>query len=87
MGTSRLEPTQARHYFEQLLTDPRFALVGESHALESQWRGLAFSLPTRANINTDTYLAAFAIAGDFRLVTFDKGFSRFPGLDVEIIRP
>ena len=31
---------------------------------------------------TDLYLAAFAKAGSFRLVTFDKDFQRFPGLDL-----
>jgi predicted nucleic acid-binding protein len=31
---------------------------------------------------TDAYLAAFALAGGHRLVTFDQGFLRFPGLEV-----
>lgn len=30
---------------------------------------------------TDAYLAAFAVAAGFRLVTFDRDFGRFPGLD------
>ncbi len=31
---------------------------------------------------TDAYLAAFAVAGNLRLVTFDKDFERFPGLNL-----
>jgi toxin-antitoxin system PIN domain toxin len=31
---------------------------------------------------TDAYLAAFALAGGHRLVTFDQDFLRFPGLEV-----
>jgi hypothetical protein len=31
---------------------------------------------------TDAYLAAFALAGGHRLVTFDQDFLRFPGLKV-----
>ena len=31
---------------------------------------------------TDAYLAAYARAGGFRLVTFDRDFRRFPGLDL-----
>jgi toxin-antitoxin system PIN domain toxin len=29
----------------------------------------------------DAYLAAFALSGNMRLVTFDRDFARFPGLD------
>ena len=29
---------------------------------------------------TDAYLAAFAVSGGLRLVSFDAGFARFPGL-------
>jgi len=31
---------------------------------------------------TDLYLAAFAVAGNFRLVTFDRDFGKFPGLEL-----
>jgi predicted nucleic acid-binding protein len=36
------------------------------------------------NAGTDTYLAAFARAGGYRLLTFDRGFHQFEGLAVEI---
>jgi len=31
---------------------------------------------------TDLYLAAFAVAGNLRLVTFDNDFLAFPGLEL-----
>lgn len=34
---------------------------------------------------TDAYLAAFALAGGLRLVTFDRDFSRFNGLDLLLL--
>ena len=40
-----------------------------------------------ANLWTDAYLAAFAKCAELRLVTFDKGFTRFPGLDALILAP
>jgi toxin-antitoxin system PIN domain toxin len=34
---------------------------------------------------TDAYLAAFALAGGHRLVTFDQDFLRFPGVQVLLL--
>jgi len=34
---------------------------------------------------TDAYLAAFAIAASRRLVTFDKDFRQFRGLELELL--
>jgi len=31
---------------------------------------------------TDAYLAAFALVGGYRFVTFDRDYQRFPGLDL-----
>jgi hypothetical protein len=36
---------------------------------------------------TDAYLAAFAIGADFRLIAFDRGMGRWPGLALELLRP
>lgn len=34
----------------------------------------------------DAYLAAFALAAELTLVTFDKGFRQFKGLDCQILK-
>lgn len=36
---------------------------------------------------TDGYLAAFARAGSFGFVTFDRDFERFPGLELTYLEP
>jgi hypothetical protein len=33
----------------------------------------------------DAYLAAFALAGGYRLVTIDAGFTQFAGLDLVLL--
>jgi predicted nucleic acid-binding protein len=33
----------------------------------------------------DAYLASFALAGGYRMVTTDAAFKQFAGLDVELI--
>jgi predicted nucleic acid-binding protein len=38
-----------------------------------------------ANFLIALYFAAFARAGGHRLLTFDRGFRQFDGLDVEIL--
>jgi predicted nucleic acid-binding protein len=64
---------------------PEVRLVHEPSGCESnldQWASREASTP---RLWTDAYLAAFAIAGGLRLVTFDRGFSRFPGLDLLLL--
>ena len=36
---------------------------------------------------TDCYLAAAAVLNSSRLVTFDRGFARFTGLDLLLLEP
>lgn len=43
------------------------------------WTGRGIITP---RLWTDAYLAAFARAGGYRLVSFDRDFTRFHGLDV-----
>ena len=33
----------------------------------------------------DAYLAAFTVAGGYQLVTTDKGFKQFKGLDILVL--
>jgi toxin-antitoxin system PIN domain toxin len=35
----------------------------------------------------DAYLAAFALTAELTLVTFDKGFRQFKGLDCKVLKP
>ena len=59
----------------------------EPPGTEELVRGWAGSLDLRGGDWTDAYLAAFAVAGDLRLVTFDRGFERFAGLSWLHLQP
>ena len=57
---------------------PEVGLCAEPADCEQVLAGLLEpDMPPR--LWTDTYLAAFALAGGLRLVTFDKDFARFAG--------
>lgn len=68
--------------WQRLIEDDRFALVGEPAGLESAWRMLTAALPRGKPAETDCYLAAFAIAGKYTLVSFDQGLRRFASLEL-----
>jgi uncharacterized protein len=71
--------------WDLLLTDSRFSQVQEPARLEKEWRLLTRTFAAGHCAETDAYFAAFARAGGYRLLTFDKGFRAFAGLDAEIL--
>lgn len=48
-----------------------------------------FCLPFGASpkVVMDAYLAAFAVAGGYRLVTLDRAFVQFKGLEQDVLLP
>ncbi|MEM0965448.1 MAG: TA system VapC family ribonuclease toxin [Verrucomicrobiota bacterium] len=85
MGEDVLAPADFWKGWSVLMEDGRFFSVPEPSRLEVVWRETTSSLPAGQCAETDAYLAAFASAGEYRLSTFDKGFSRYAGLDWELI--
>lgn len=71
--------------WDLLLADDRFAQAQEPRHLETTWRLLTRDFPAGKCAETDTYLAAFALAGGHRMLTFDRGFRQFPGLDLALL--
>lgn len=57
----------------------------EPSGVERLWRAQMTANTPAPGAWTDAYLAAFAIAHNVRLVSFDRGFARFPDLRVEIL--
>jgi toxin-antitoxin system PIN domain toxin len=77
--------SQAWAIYDQTMLDPRIGFTQEPAGLESQWRPLT-QLGTYSHDHwNDAYLAAFAIAADLEVVTFDVGFKQFPGLRSTIL--
>ncbi|MGH2607678.1 MAG: TA system VapC family ribonuclease toxin [Tepidiformaceae bacterium] len=68
-----------------LLADPRITLGEEPEGLEPLWRRFASRPSPSPKLWMDAYLAAFALAGGYRLVTTDRGFRQFHGLDVVVL--
>jgi toxin-antitoxin system PIN domain toxin len=61
------------------------AFVEEPPGLDVQWRIFSTRTSSSPKIWMDSYLAAFAIAGGYQLVTLDAGFRQFAGLDVVVL--
>lgn len=59
--------------------------LDEPVALEPALRALTTAQPSSPELWTDAYLAAFARTAGTRLTTFDRGFRRFAGLDLELL--
>lgn len=71
---------EAWNVFDEMLSDYRVAFAEEPADLEILWRSMTREAAYSTNVWTDAYLAAFAQAIDFEIVTFDKGFSRYADL-------
>jgi predicted nucleic acid-binding protein len=68
-----------------MMRGDRFAEIDEPGGLNASWRELSATLQPGAGLGTDVYLGAFARAAGLEIVTFDRGFQRFPGLEVRLL--
>jgi toxin-antitoxin system PIN domain toxin len=86
MGQGALDMADAMALYEHFTALPEVDLHPEPAATAGVLRRLADAeMPAR--LLTDAYLAAFAIAGGLRLVTFDRDFGRFEGLNLLRLSP
>lgn len=84
-GLPPLTNRQAWGVLEQFMADDRFAFAGEPSGIESLWRDFAFRESSSPKLWMDAWLAAFAVCSGFQLVTIDKAFIQFAGLDLALI--
>ena len=77
MGSQVLNNQQAIAAIEQIQQHPNVATAIEPANLRSIWLRLATRPTPSPRLWMDAYLAGFAIAGDYRMVTFDKAFRQF----------
>ncbi len=71
---------EAWRTYDELLADYRVVFAEEPDDVEVVWRSLTPSQMVSTNVWSDAYLAAFAQAADFEVVTFDKGFAQYTAL-------
>lgn len=68
---------EAWNLHDRIRADRRAIFAEEPADLERHWRKLA-DRPTRSHhLWADAYLAAFALAGGYEMVTLDRGFAQF----------
>jgi hypothetical protein len=82
METNVFTAEGAWEIYDGLFRNPRIDFIPEPPGLERAWREATRRPHMGPNFWTDAYLAAFATAGGYTIVTFDQGFRqhRAPGL-------
>lgn len=86
MGEGALDPRRALDVYHDLISREGVALHPEPAGCDVTLSEFTSpDLPAR--MMTDAYLAAFARSGRLRLVTFDRDFDRFNGLDLLKLHP
>lgn len=81
MGPDVLNPKAAFKALEILENDERVVLVHEPDGVDAVLKSMVTKSATTPNLWSDAYLAAFSVTVGLCLVSFDKGFSRFAGLN------
>ena len=85
-GDAPLSNQAAWVKYDALIADDRIALrAGEPDGLDQLWRQFSARQTASHKLWTDAYLAAFALAGGYRLVTTDVAFRQFRGLDLLLL--
>lgn len=86
-GIPSLTNAAAWKVYEAMTFDKRIACASEddSTSVEPLWKAFAARGIPSPKLWMDAYLAALAKAKGLRLVTSDKGFRQFRGLDVVIL--
>jgi toxin-antitoxin system PIN domain toxin len=85
-GNRPLTNRQAWTAYEAFLADDRIALQAqEPPGLEARWKQMALRSSASPKLWMDAYLAAFALAGGYGLVTTDVAFRQFGGLELQVL--
>jgi toxin-antitoxin system PIN domain toxin len=87
MGEDVLRPPEAIVVYRRLLADERVRFAPEPPNLEASWLSLMGMSAASGSTWTDAYLAAFSLETDSRLISFDQGMRRWPGLAFELLMP
>ena len=85
MSAGVLSPVSAWRVLDAFAHEDRVRFASEPPGLMNAWRDASQLHHTGVNFWTDTYLAAFAQAAGFTLVTCDRGFKKYPDLNVRLL--
>ena len=84
-GNPSLSNREAWDVVDGFMKDERFTFTNEPEGLEETWKALAIRDTHSPKLWADAYLAAFAIHSGFQMVTTDRAFSQFSGLDLLVL--
>lgn len=84
-GDEAVSMNAAWELYEALLRDSRIRYLEEPESIETLWRDHTQGQSFSPKVWNDAYLAAFAQATAARLVTFDKGFTQYRGVNCTIL--
>lgn len=87
MGDDPLTVPQSWRAYRAFVELPEVLRAREPEGCESLLGTWATTGNPAARLWTDAYLAAFAMAGGYRLVTFDRDFTRFQSLNLLRLSP
>lgn len=88
MGDDVLSRADAWSVIDRLRADSRVHWMSEPPQLESAFRAISARDDNSHQLWTDDYLAAFAQAGGFTMVTLDAGFARrYRSITVHTVTP
>ncbi|MEI8283187.1 MAG: TA system VapC family ribonuclease toxin [Armatimonadota bacterium] len=82
---SPLSNALAWQFYENIESLPNVGFAQESVELNSVWRSFSSLNTTSPKVWMDSYLAAFAIAHDHTLVSFDKDFAQYQNLKLRLL--
>jgi toxin-antitoxin system PIN domain toxin len=85
MGKDTLSPAQAWASYDRLRSNYRFTYYPEPSNMERYWRQATKDFRGGPNSWTDAYLAGFAAAAGFTIVTFDRAFLTRRHANVEVL--
>ena len=69
----------------ELLEHDRIHFTNEADRIFEQWAAYADVHTASPKLWMDAYLAAFAVVGGFKLVTSDRAFKQFKGLNLQLL--
>ena len=72
--------------YDAFVDDPKVAVFeGEPIGIELEWRNITSRSTFSPKVWSDAWLAAFAKAAGLRVVTFDRGFAQYQGIQCVIL--
>ena len=85
-GNPALSNREAWAVYERLMEDERIAFLHEPKGVEETWGNLALRDSNSPKLWMDAWLAALALRSGFQVVTTDKAFSQFHGLNALVLK-